>query len=678
MQIKRHTGSYKTQADAIAKKQGGRCLSQVILSVISYALWKCNVKEHPVWQAQFQLVRGFPSRPGTWCPACGVDKKQLSIEHVSQMLRRRRIKLLSTEYNGVNQPIQCECLRCGYTWRTKYRHIKRGHCCRECAKRATAENRRFTYEYVTKLLKKRRITLLSKTYKNSSSPIECLCEVCGQKWRPRFGAIRNGSGCRWCGIKRRSDRQRFTHEFVAADLRKRAIELLSNEYVDCEAKLRVRFRTCGHESFINFHALRQGRGCPKCAHNARVTREEYEELARARGGQLVAMARTVDLPSTWLCGREHQFKRRFSELAQNQTFCPVCSLGLAERQCKTAVEQVFRVPFRKIRIKELHGVGGGPLELDMYNDELKLALEHNGLQHYEPQANRGGRRAFERQVEHDRRRREYCQKSGITLVEVRELNVVTPISELKPIIKEACLKGGVPLPLDFDKIELNLNPSSLKTAEEAMWERVLSRASEVNYTVVSSSYPGIHGKLQFVCSRGHLYAPTVISFVNGRLCRKCWLDKTRVPVVAFPLTGKFRKQGDRVGLVFDSIEQAAKAIRANPDHLRSTAKGKTLTCKGYGIVEITPKHAEMFNKSPRTLGEFCERQWPDWTAFDSYAKLRRRLSKPVLLSDGRRFDSASEAARQLGVTKASVLGAIRDGGKCRGYSVRQIAKESPS
>lgn len=113
MRKTRHAGSYKAQADTIAKARGGDCLSQEIQSCTNFALWKCGVKEHPPWSAQFQLVRGFPSCAGTWCPVCGRERHRLSIEHVRQALLRRRIKLLSTEFNGVERPIRCECLQCG-------------------------------------------------------------------------------------------------------------------------------------------------------------------------------------------------------------------------------------------------------------------------------------------------------------------------------------------------------------------------------------------------------------------------------------------------------------------------------------------------------------------------------------------------------------------------------------
>lgn len=664
-----YSGSYEAQAYAIAKARGGRCLSQEIETAKSYVLWKCSVKDHPAWTAQFQLVRGFPSCAGTWCPVCRWEDNRLSVEHVMKVLATRRIKLVSTEFNGVEGPIQCECLECGNIWTTKYRHLKRGHGCPECGKKTISEKLRLPRAYVADFLKKRGITLVSVLSERNYSRLHCRCDECGSEWYPDFGNIRGGSGCPKCSLEERDARRRYSLEFVRSDLDKRGIDLLSKEYANSATKLHVRFRGCGHETFAPYNAIQQGLSCPKCAHNARITKDEYEALALARGGQLLEMAKSSLHHSTWLCNRGHKFYRSYASLSQAETFCNVCSAGLAERQCKAAAEQLFRVPFQKVRVKELRGIGDRPLELDIYNASLKLAIEHNGWQHYEPQMDWGGEAAFRKQNEHDQRRRDFCRRKGITLVEIRELNTVTYISDLKRIIKEACIKGGVPLASDYDEIVLDLSPANIKTAEEEMWERIVRRANEVNYTVVSKGYPGVHGKLRLICNSGHSYTPPTVSFLQGSLCRKCWLNAKRVPVVAFPLTQERRAQAGPSAQVFDSIEQAAKATQANPNFVRMAAKGKTPTCRGYGIAQITKEQAEAFKMSAQLLREFCEEHWPNSEDFDPLAKFRLRFGKSVVLSDGRRFTSVGEAARQLGVAKCSIQHALRNGSKCCGYTV---------
>jgi len=54
-----------------------------------------------------------------------------------------------------------------------------------------------------------------------------------------------------------------------------------------------------------------------------------------------------------------------------------------ELQCKFHLENIFKMKFHKIRPDFLRNdVTGYNLEIDLYNDELKLAVEVQGDQHY--------------------------------------------------------------------------------------------------------------------------------------------------------------------------------------------------------------------------------------------------------------------------------------------------------
>ena len=58
------------------------------------------------------------------------------------------------------------------------------------------------------------------------------------------------------------------------------------------------------------------------------------------------------------------------------------------------------------------------LELDYYNEELKLAFEYQGLQHeqYDPFFHKKDINNFYKQQEHDRIKKEICEKKGIKLI----------------------------------------------------------------------------------------------------------------------------------------------------------------------------------------------------------------------------------------------------------------------
>jgi len=93
-----------------------------------------------------------------------------------------------------------------------------------------------------------------------------------------------------------------------------------------------------------------------------------------------------------------------------------------EIECNRVLEKIFGKPFKKIRPKFLNNpVTGGKfnMELDCYNDELKLAVEFNGIQHYQfvPYFHKN-KETFYNQKYRDELKRRMCKDEGIILIEV--------------------------------------------------------------------------------------------------------------------------------------------------------------------------------------------------------------------------------------------------------------------
>jgi len=92
-----------------------------------------------------------------------------------------------------------------------------------------------------------------------------------------------------------------------------------------------------------------------------------------------------------------------------------------ETKCREVLQKLFDRPFDKIRPDFLfNGVTGENLEFDMFDIDLKLAVEYNGQQHYKFNSfmHRGSRDVFQNQQYRDRIKRESAKKLGITLIEV--------------------------------------------------------------------------------------------------------------------------------------------------------------------------------------------------------------------------------------------------------------------
>ena len=99
---------------------------------------------------------------------------------------------------------------------------------------------------------------------------------------------------------------------------------------------------------------------------------------------------------------------------------PLGSKG--EDAALAALQRIFGsgFVFTKVRPAWARNVQSGRcLELDLYNEELKLALECDGVQHYVwPNSFHGTRAQFDDQIYRDRLKEEMCRQAAVTLVRI--------------------------------------------------------------------------------------------------------------------------------------------------------------------------------------------------------------------------------------------------------------------
>ncbi len=317
------------------------------------------------------------------------------------------------------------------------------------------------------------------------------------------------------------------------------------------------------------------------------------------------------------------------------------------------MEQLFGVKFVKRRFADLKGIGGKALEIDLYNDELKLGLEHQGAQHFIRKKYFGEHR-YDGVREHDRRKKAYCAKRGITLIEIHQAGEKTPDDQLKDTIRKQLLKKKFPLPPNFDDIEVSLDIATLPSLQEDKWEETKAEATKRGWKVVSTKYRGSLSIHHFVCDQGHQVKIKPSRILAGDGCWQC----EQKPVVT------------NDGRLFFSRTEAASALgrtisavsKAVLDHGR---------VKGLRVASLT--HKDFL--SLQTMGK-TERRSAIEKIFDvlpARPKVGESNGKPVMLGDGRLFISAYAAARAVGVDeKVANSAAKRPKGKINGVRIAQI------
>lgn len=476
---------------------------------------------------------------------------------------QKGLTLLADEYVNVSTRMPFKCKACGYEGTLPLNDVRRQGCgCRMCGIRRRVAARTFTIEAVRKLLKSAKITLLSETYTNSTVPLRVKCDKCGHVWETPFNNLNptkeKHSGCRPCGMKRSADSRRYTTQQVKKALAKMGVILLS-EYRSANGRITVKHKACGHtESKKSWNSLQQGGGCARCAKNARATMDDYLALAKQFKGRLIEKSASAQVDSLWECSLGHRFTRSYTSIKALQTFCTTCSSAYAEMLCLSIVERLFDAPFVRVRVKEMRSAKGKPLELDMFNADLRIAVEHNGAHHYGPQHNWGGERAFRIQQANDECRREYCRKNGILLIEIRQLGSITSAEEAKAHIRRALIKAKRPIPSSFGAADVtNLTP---KVATEAYWESVQAAAAGMGLEILPCVYLTADTPVPVKCERGHLTQKTPRSILQGHKCDACYTLRLSKPV----------RLSD--GRVFKSGTDAAKALGVTKETLNRAAR----------------------------------------------------------------------------------------------------------
>lgn len=120
----------------------------------------------------------------------------------------------------------------------------------------------------------------------------------------------------------------------------------------------------------------------------------------------------------FICNNGHLFKMRWNNIASGQK-CPYCNIYKNEEECRQIFEKITGNKFEKIRPDFLiNPKTDTRLELDGYCENLKIAFEYDGRQHYEPVDYFGGIKCFTDLQKNDIVKNELCEKNGIKLIRI--------------------------------------------------------------------------------------------------------------------------------------------------------------------------------------------------------------------------------------------------------------------
>jgi hypothetical protein len=154
------------------------------------------------------------------------------------------------------------------------------------------------------------------------------------------------------------------------------------------------------------------------------------------------------------------------------------------------------------------------MELDGFNEELGIAFEYQGEQHYAGSSHR----CFWKRDEswrYDLWKRELCKAKGIKLFVIP---FFIKFSELQKFVVDECRRLSLPVRADLDFFDVN---SCDYLFANSRVEEIKGIAEKHGGVCLSDKFLGVNEKYRFRCKKGHVWDARFINVKKGYWCPYC-------------------------------------------------------------------------------------------------------------------------------------------------------------
>jgi hypothetical protein len=379
------------------------------------------------------------------------------------------------------------------------------------------KRKKHSVESMKELAKIKGISFQSTDYYGMSTLHLWKCAK-GHLWEARPGNITYipFGKCPKCSNKKKVSLVEINEQIIA-----KGGELLSQDIANVKSYIKIRCKH-NHEWETQVNNLRAGKWCPICGGSHPLNIEILRKKAKERGGKLISEKYTnANSYYEWQCSEGHIWKAKYGNI-HTGGWCKQCTSSLGERICRLFFQELFGVEFPSSFPKWLRINNKVKLELDGYNEGLKLAFEHQGEQHFNTKTQfiKSDEKLKQRQ-NYDLIKKELCQKNGIVLIEVPEINNKIKIADLKNFIKEQCIKNKITLPVNYDKIVVDHNQAYRTPEWRLKLTKLMQIAESKGGACLSDFYKSSNIKLTFRCKLLHEWTASPNKILMGRWCPQC-------------------------------------------------------------------------------------------------------------------------------------------------------------
>jgi len=325
----------------------------------------------------------------------------------------------------------------GHSWQAKITNRISGHNCVYCTHQKVNETTSLATLFPNLIKEwdysKNENLKPENVFPNSRKKVWWICEKHGSYLCSCANKIK-GKGCPFCAhIKIHLDSCLAT---LFPDLIKfwSKNNTLSPYVVFPNSKIKVLWFCDKEHEYLNSIAERinsfkkNNYGCPYCS-GKKISKTNnleylYPEIAKewdySKNGDLLPNLITAKNGKKvwWICKNEHSWEARISNRTSiNKTSCPKCFEFKREKEVRQIFEKFFNLKFPKVRpVWLINPKTNKNLELDGYNENLKLAFEYDGEYHYLPKM--GDLSQLKIQQERDSIKDNLCINNKVILIRI--------------------------------------------------------------------------------------------------------------------------------------------------------------------------------------------------------------------------------------------------------------------
>lgn len=314
------------------------------------------------------------------------------------------------EYNGYNKQCIVHCNKCGKNIVfAQYGNIlfSSNGKKRLCTCGRMGEKRQRYVAMLKELFPEEQIEILNFT--GLKQPITVRCKKCGYEYTiQNASALKNKKYlCQHCYPSRYTDMEKSKRKFIAFITNSDKWSLLDKDISNIHAhdKVRCICKECGAVNEKTIYTYMKGVGCWNCfGHQLKTTEEfkavlddEYQLLTEYKGSKEKILLKHT-------CG--FVFSTTPGSYLQQGVRCPKCTRGTSKGEKKIInVLESDNIPFER---EYSVNIQGHMLRFDFYLPQQDIYIEFNGIQHYKQDCFNRSQKDFERQVEYDKLKKNWC------------------------------------------------------------------------------------------------------------------------------------------------------------------------------------------------------------------------------------------------------------------------------